>query len=77
MTFVIAMPRSWSKKKRAEMDGEKHKQKPDLDNLIKALLDAIYSDDCAISSYSARKVWGQKGQIIIQTDRRSPWQLVE
>lgn len=33
ITFVLPMPKSWSKKKRAAMDGQPHQQKPDLDNL--------------------------------------------
>ena len=32
--FYIQMPKSWSKKKKAKMNGEPHKQRPDLDNYI-------------------------------------------
>lgn len=38
LTFVIPMPKSWSKKKRIEMNGKPHQQRPDVDNLIKAAL---------------------------------------
>ncbi len=35
--FVLPMPKSWSKKKQREMVGKPHQQKPDKDNLEKAL----------------------------------------
>jgi Holliday junction resolvase RusA-like endonuclease len=67
VTFVLPMPRSWSKRKRAEMDGQPHRQKPDVDNLTKALLDAVLKDDAAVWDIRASKRWGQVGQIIVET----------
>lgn len=64
--FVLPMPQSWSKKKRAEYAGKPHQQKPDRDNLEKALLDAIFDDDCRIWDGRVSKIWGEKGQIIIR-----------
>lgn len=64
--FVIPMPPSWSKKKRSEMDGKPHQTKPDKDNLEKALLDAIFEDDCRIWDGRVTKLWGEAGKIIIQ-----------
>lgn len=57
VTFYIAMPDSWSKKKKAAMDGQPHMQKPDVDNLLKALLDALFEDDCAVWSIWPEKRW--------------------
>ena len=65
VTFVLPMPDSWSKKKRAEMAGKPHQQKPDKDNLEKALLDAIFEDDCRIWDGRVTKILGEVGQIII------------
>lgn len=65
VTFFLPMPKSWSKKKRLEMFGRPHQQKPDLDNLLKALCDAIYEEDCKIWSVSAQKLWSDFGKIII------------
>ena len=65
VTFVLPMPQSWSKKKKAEMEGKPHQQKPDKDNLEKALLDAIFDDDCRIWDGRVSKVWGKSGIIII------------
>ncbi|WP_334254054.1 RusA family crossover junction endodeoxyribonuclease [Mannheimia indoligenes] len=66
ITFVLPMPKSWSKKKKAEMDGKPHQQKPDKDNLEKALLDALFDDDCRIWDGRVSKVWGETGKIIIK-----------
>lgn len=65
VTFVLPMPQSWSKKKRAAMAGKPHQQKPDADNLLKALMDAIYKDDCAIWDVRVTKLWGEAGLINI------------
>jgi Holliday junction resolvase RusA-like endonuclease len=51
------MPESWSRKKRALYDGQPHQQKPDLDNLVKAVLDAIYGDDSGIWDTHSQKRW--------------------
>lgn len=66
LTFVLPMPPSWSQRRRASMDGQPHRSKPDIDNLVKATLDAIYDDDAAVWDISARKVWGQSGEIIVE-----------
>ena len=66
ITFILPMPPSWSKKKRAEHDGQPHQQRPDLSNLLKALEDACLSDDSHIWHYAdVRKIWGQEGGILI------------
>lgn len=63
--FYMPMPKTWSKVQRANMAGMPHMQKPDIDNLIKALLDGIYGEDCQIWRISAEKVWSTIGQIEI------------
>ena len=64
--FIIPMPKSWSKKKRYETNGSPHTQKPDLDNLLKALLDAHTDDDSGIHKLaSIEKSWGIEGSIEI------------
>lgn len=66
VTFVLPMPASWPKAKRWKHIDGPHRQKPDLDNLVKALLDAIYGDDAVVYDLHARKVWGKRGQIIVE-----------
>ena len=64
--FHIPMPKSWSKKKKRQMHGTIHRQKPDLSNLLKALEDAIYQDDSAIGHYAGLgKYWSHEGAIVI------------
>jgi Holliday junction resolvase RusA-like endonuclease len=63
VTFRFAMPASWSGKKRREMDGKPHQQKPDTDNLVKALCDCLLDDDSHVWDVRARKVWGVFGEI--------------
>ncbi|HCR3980617.1 TPA: RusA family crossover junction endodeoxyribonuclease [Kluyvera ascorbata] len=64
--FVLPMPPSWSKKKRSLMDGKPHQQKPDKDNLEKALLDAIFGEDSHIWDGRVTKIWGETGKMIIR-----------
>ena len=65
VTFVIPMAESWSNKKKIELDGQPHRQKPDIDNLVKAFLDAIFKDDSHVWSIRAEKIWGKNGMICV------------
>ncbi|POP41757.1 RusA family crossover junction endodeoxyribonuclease [Superficieibacter electus] len=71
ITFVIPMPASWSQKKRAAMKGQAHQQKPDADNMLKALMDALFTDDAHIWAVRVTKRWGETGQILISTNERA------
>lgn len=72
--FTLPMPKSWSKRKRAEHDGQPHRQKPDWDNLAKALCDAVYGDDSHLHTMAVRKVWGREGSIEIREWQwADPW----
>lgn len=53
----IPMPDSWSAKKRACMHGKLHRQKPDFDNTLKAVADALFSDDSVIGDGRTTKFW--------------------
>ncbi len=67
IAFGLPMPASWSAKKRDLLDGNPHQSKPDLDNLLKGLADAVYEDDSVISSYAGiEKVWAREGFIEIE-----------
>jgi len=66
VTFVVPMPGSWSPHKRALYDGARHQQRPDIDNLLKALLDAVCpANDCMVWDIRASKIWGTRGEIRI------------
>lgn len=64
--FILPMPKSWSKAKKEKMDGEPHTQTPDIDNIFKALADAVHKDDSHIWNIKLYKLWGYHGQIIIE-----------
>lgn len=62
--FYLPMPKSWSKKKRKEMVWKPHQQRPDVDNLVKAFLDALCEEDSYIYGVRAEKYWSDdEGQI--------------
>jgi len=61
--FYIPMPKSWSLKKKEQMLGKTHQQRPDIDNLLKGLMDALLEEDSHIHSVYAKKVWADKGCI--------------
>ena len=65
--FILPIPESWSKKMKILMDGCKHEDKPDLDNLLKSLGDALYRNDSYIWDVRITKRWGKEGKIIIET----------
>ena len=51
-------PASWSRKKRRETIGRLHRQKPDVDNILKAILDCFFpSGDEGVAFVSCFKVW--------------------
>ena len=64
--FVLPMPKSWPKGKRKSFMGTHHQQRPDVDNLFKALADCIFKDDSHISDVRITKIWGNEGAIIIK-----------
>ena len=58
------MAKSWSKKKKKAMLGKPHQQIPDLDNYLKAFLDALCKNDSFVHEVHAKKLWANKGAII-------------
>ena len=71
ITFHLPMPSSWSEKRKKSMEGKPHQQTPDKDNLEKALLDAVYGNDCVVWDSRVTKRWARNGAIEIneQTPR--------
>jgi Holliday junction resolvase RusA-like endonuclease len=62
-------PKSWSKKKTAEHLSRPHTQKPDGDNIAKAIKDALngtaYHDDAQVSDLHVRKLWGPTARVVV------------
>lgn len=65
LVFWLPMPKSWSKKKRMGMNHTRHQQKPDIDNLCKAVMDALAEDDSTVWLLKATKYWSTEGAIDI------------
>lgn len=67
---AFPIPKSYSKKKRAAMSGALHMNKPDSDNVVKAVLDALngcaFADDSAVSCVYAEKFWTTgDGEVVV------------
>ncbi len=68
MIFIVPMPKSWTKKRRTDMDGEPHQKKPDADNLAKSVLDALRPEnDSEVWLLVTEKLWGDQGAVILGT----------
>jgi len=63
--FHMPMPECWSLAKKNKLAGKPHEQKPDIDNLGKALLDAVLKEDCVVSDIRLSKRWAKYGAIEI------------
>lgn len=57
--FYLPMPKSWPKRKKEFMAGQMHRQKPDLDNLMKFLGDSLFPDDSRIAAGTYAKYWAE------------------
>lgn len=71
VVFLLPMPKSWSVRKRNQMRGQPHRgkkdkaRKNDVDNLEKALLDAVYGEDSGVWDLRATKFWWDFGGIFV------------
>ena len=73
----FSMPASWSKKKRAESQGALHDAKPDSDNVLKAVKDAltdcgVWIDDKQVALASISKRWSVTPQTEIWIRKCEP-----
>lgn len=66
IVFYMPMGKSWTKRKTEEYKGRLHTNKPDIDNLVKAVLDGLngvaYKDDKQIGTLSVVKRWAVVGK---------------
>lgn len=67
IVFLVPMPKSWSIKKKLIMLNTPHQQKSDIDNYLKAFLDAMLIEDSYVYDVHARKYWTapDEGRIIL------------
>lgn len=67
---VFAPPASWSMKRRAAAMGQPHRAKPDGDNVLKAVADALWEQDSGLADCRVRKVWGcpERVEVEVRTE---------
>ena len=61
--FQMPMPESWSKKKKLEMDGKPHRNRKDLDNMQKAVMEVLLVEDSSVYMSVGLKFWSSKPMI--------------
>lgn len=70
--FHFPLLKSWSKKKHVAMVGQYKQTKPDIDNLIKTVLDAanghLWKDDNQIVEITSFKKYAEEPKIIMHID---------
>jgi Holliday junction resolvase RusA-like endonuclease len=55
--FYIPCPKTWSQKKKKQYHGSLHQAKPDIDNLVKAVFDSLFTEDKYVAHFQASKHW--------------------
>jgi Holliday junction resolvase RusA-like endonuclease len=67
--LYLQMPKSLSQKKQRELAYSNCEKKPDIDNVIKIIGDALngiaYKDDSSIVSVTATKQWAAQGCLVV------------
>ncbi len=63
---------SWSKKKTADHLNRPHVQRPDIDNVAKAICDGLnriaFADDGQIAQMDVKKVWGPVAKTVVTVE---------
>ena len=71
----FGMPKSWSRKRKEAMLYEPHIQLPDLDNLVKSVLDGlnqtfgIWDDDKQVAAVTATKHWSEESSVLVRIEK--------
>lgn len=78
ITFYMLLPRSWSNARRNDQRGKGHTAKPDIDNLMKLVLDALtraayWYDDAQICCAMAIKCYADRARTVVDVGRLPGW----
>jgi Holliday junction resolvase RusA-like endonuclease len=65
----MPFPISYTQQQRKELEGQPHRYKPDLDNLVKGFMDCFGKDDSGVNELYAKKIWGNQGKIILKIEK--------
>lgn len=66
VSVVRQMPASWSRAERARQRGAYARPKPDIDNILGAVMDALFQDDDRVVSVFGEKKWGDRHELLIE-----------
>jgi len=65
MFFDFLIPTSLSKRQRSIRHLRPHRQRPDIDNLIKGVLDALFEEDAGVPCVYAEKRWSDSPKVTV------------
>jgi Holliday junction resolvase RusA-like endonuclease len=72
ITAFFEVPTSYSKKKKRELIGQPCTKKPDIDNVVKIILDSLnklaYKDDNQIAKLEIEKLYGEQAKVIVELE---------
>lgn len=73
ITAIFEVPKSYSKKRRAELlENQVHTIKPDTDNIAKIVLDSLnglaFKDDSQVTKLTVVKMYGEQAKVIVKLD---------
>lgn len=63
LVACFEMPKSWSKKKKAENLGCRKRTTPDGDNCMKAILDCLWKNDAAVGDLAVSRWWAESSSM--------------
>lgn len=66
VTFYIEIPKSRKTGKKKAVDGQPHKQRPDGDNMVKALNDCLLDEDSGVWYTVSIKRWSTEPKIVVE-----------
>ncbi len=73
VTFHMPKPKSWSMKRKKNLEGGPHISKPDTDNLLKFAMDSmseiVFTDDSLIYSLRATKTYSDNPKTLIRISK--------
>lgn len=65
--IFLSCPESWSRKKQLAHNGHPHTGKPDVDNIIKGIMDALFTNDSFVFKVLAEKYWTESNPHVAVT----------
>lgn len=77
LIFNIPMPGFWSKRKKNEMRGQNHTTRPDIDNILRGVMNVFGEDSHIHTIRNLQKIWSDTGSIVLITDNGEVQDMAE